>query len=174
MLREMAGDMLHISRYAHMKFLQDPHVQARDSSCAAARRASETLAAAIIELSAKTPHGLVHIWPISGPYLAHIKRQARFWCHTVAMLCHAVPWLCGAVDAKTRRNRNGSPTRPHCCSIHASMHACRRRDANKRFACLLALTVRRLCHTCKLRAPSTRMRWCIYATCRQPVLRTTT
>lgn len=121
MLREMAGDMLHISRYAHMKFLQDPHVQARDSSCAAARRASETLAAAIIELSAKTPHGLVHIWSISGPYLARIKRQVRFWCHTVAMPCHAVAvWSRRRKDEEKKWQPNASTLLQHSC-LHACM-----------------------------------------------------
>lgn len=119
MLREMAGDMLHISRYAHMKFLQDPHVQARDSSCAAARRASETLAAAIIELSAKTPHGLVHIWPISGPY-------QETGSILVSHSCHAMPCRAVAVWSRRRKDEEKQKWQPNASTLlqHSCLHAC--------------------------------------------------
>lgn len=133
MLREMAGDMLHISRYAHMKFLQDPHVQARDSSCAAARRASETLAAAIIELSAKTPHGLVHIWSISGPY-------QETGSILVSHSCHAMPCR-GCVEPSTQRRGEEEMAAQRVHTAAAFMPTCMHADAvtptRDLLACLL-------------------------------------
>lgn len=101
----MAGDMVHQDMLSSGDALT---FNARHTTSAAARRASETLAA--INAQRRNP-------TLAGPYLVRIKTQTRCWCHTVA-----VPFD-GRVEPSTQRRGEMAAQRVHTDAAILHMHA---------------------------------------------------
>jgi hypothetical protein len=109
----------------------------------------------------------------------HIKRQNRIWCHTVAVAV----WSRQRKDEeKWQPNASTLTQMQHCmhagavtptkgfmyiCDLLCSSATNRSAYCSSRSSSIKTFMCVSLCR--KLCAPSTRMRPCIYATCRQPV-----